>query len=164
MVSVIARNPYRLHDAAARLPRPPAGSLNLIALDYHDTPALRAALEQAVRDHGPIEPAVCWIHGTAPEAPGVVAQYTGTPERPGRFFHVLGSVAADPSRPDPGRRAALERAGPILYREVIRGFVIDAGRSRWLTHREISQGVLEAIRADRPRSIVGTVTPWPARP
>src|SRR5690606_3732421 len=55
-------------------------------------------------------------------------------------------------------------AGPILYREVIRGFVIDAGRSRWLTHREISQGVLEAIRADRPRSIVGTVTPWPARP
>ncbi len=175
VVSVIARNRDRLQDLAARLHRPPGGEqaagggpwsgiINPIALDYRDTAALRAALQDAVRQHGPIELAVCWIHRTAPAAPAVVAAFTGTPERPGRFFHVQGSVAADPARAEPGQRAALEQAGPILYREVILGFVIEEGRSRWLTHREISEGVLEAIRADRPRFIVGTVRPWSARP
>ena len=52
----------------------------------------------------------------------------------------------------------------IQYRQVILGFVIEGGRSRWLTHAEISGGVLDAVRNDRLFSIVGTVEPWSLRP
>jgi hypothetical protein len=45
------------------------------------------------------------------------------------------------------------------------GFAIEPdGRSRWLTHDEISAGAAEALADARPLSIIGTVTPWSARP
>lgn len=52
----------------------------------------------------------------------------------------------------------------IRYRQVILGFVIEGGRSRWLTHQEISDGVLKAVHQDAAWSVVGTVEPWSMRP
>lgn len=105
-----------------------------------------------------------WIHGTAPAAPLAVARLVGEPDRPGRYFHVLGSASADPSRPDPERLAAFQALRNIRYREIILGFVIEGGVSRWLSHAEISAGVLAAVDADQPRTIIGTVEPWHRRP
>ena len=103
--------------------------------------------------------AVAWIRSDAPEAALAAARRTAGP-----FFHVLGSAAADPARPDPGRRARFEALPGLAYREVILGFVSEGGRSRWLTDEEISRGVLEAVAAGRPRAVVGVVEPWSARP
>jgi hypothetical protein len=47
---------------------------------------------------------------------------------------------------------------------VVLGFVLEAGKSRWLTNAEISDGVFAAIAAQAPHSIVGTVEPWSAKP
>ncbi|NUN53550.1 MAG: hypothetical protein HUU06_12290 [Planctomycetaceae bacterium] len=47
---------------------------------------------------------------------------------------------------------------------MILGFVREGDRSRWLTDAEIAAGVLGAIAADRPRTVVGVVEPWSARP
>ncbi|WCH45748.1 short-chain dehydrogenase [Lysinibacillus sp. OF-1] len=50
------------------------------------------------------------------------------------------------------------------YRQVQLGFIMENGQSRWLTHKEISQGVIDAIQYDRSINIVGTLQPWEQRP
>ncbi len=123
--------------------------INPLPLDYHDAAALAQALRRAVGHYGPIQLAVCWIHSSAPEALQTVAAE-------------LGSAAADPTRLP---RPALDELPPtVSYRQVILGFQIEGNRSRWLTHREISQGVLQAIEDDAEYRVVGVVRPWEMRP
>lgn len=150
VVSVVARR-------ADRFP-----GIHPLPVDYHDAAALAEALRRAVEQHGPIRLAVCWIHSTAPRALETVAAELGRSGEPCRLFHVRSSASADPTRlPKP----ALEALPPnVAYREVILGFQIEGGRSRWLTHREISQGVLQAIADDAPHRVVGVVHPWERRP
>ncbi len=153
-VTVLARGTQRLEELAAANPRVfPA------ACDYAEREALEATLEAAVRARGHPALAVAWIHSGAPSAPVIVARSVR-----GRFFHVLGSTAADPSLPDPGRRAAFEALPGLSYHEVILGFLQEGALPRWLTDAEIASGVLGAIRVGAPRTVVGAVTPWEARP
>ncbi|MED4701280.1 hypothetical protein P9436_19755 [Lysinibacillus capsici] len=42
--------------------------------------------------------------------------------------------------------------------------MMEEGHARWLTHEEISQGVIVAIQQDPPIHIVGTLQPWAKRP
>jgi hypothetical protein len=153
-VTVVARGARRLEAL-----RDASGSVHPARADWRDPAGFRAALDDAVAARGPFEVAVCWVHADAPEAALDAARRVR-----GRFFHVLGSAAADPSRPDPGRRARFEAIPGLSYHEVILGFVVEGGGSRWLADGEISTGVLAAVAAARPRSVVGTVEPWTARP
>ncbi len=161
--SVVARGRERLlalRDEAEGLD----GSIRPIPVDYRDSGALRAELLSAVRSAGPIRLAVCWIHSTAPEAPGVVAEVLRRQSTPCRYFRVRGSPARDPSVPD-SHDALLHGMGPpLLYRRVILGFRRDDGGSRWLTDSEMASGVIEAVRGDSERTMVGTTEPWSARP
>jgi len=78
---------------------------------------------------------------------------------PWQLFHVLGSRS---------NLDELLRTVPVpaccIYHQVQLGFVIEGDRSRWLTHSEISGGVIEAIRGGLPRHVVGTLEPWSRRP
>lgn len=81
-----------------------------------------------------------------------------------RFVHVRSSVSRDPTRaPDdlPSRFLALPR---VTYQQVVLGFIIEREMSRWLTHSEICTGTLSAIDGGAELTIVGTVSPWSARP
>ncbi len=100
-------------------------------LDYGDTETLREALARATASRGPIELAVGWIHTDAPEAPGAIAEALA----PGaRFVQVFGT-----------RVWPLERVPVhVVRRQVLLGSV----DGRWLTHEEISAGVLS--RSTRP--------------
>ena len=80
-------------------------------------------------------------------------------------MQVLGSAHGDPSHPERLKEMAEAADGfPIDYQAVVLGFVMDAGRARWLTNDEISNGVFAAIASAAPLSIVGTVEPWSAHP
>lgn len=50
------------------------------------------------------------------------------------------------------------------YREIILGFKIERGRSRWLTNAEISTGAIDAVMAGRKKTVIGVTEPWDARP
>lgn len=129
--------------------------------DYYDEVGFSTALDTAVAASGPVDLAVTWIHTLKIAAPRQVAEKTR-----GRMFQVLGSAAADPARPevlDLGRAVA-DGLPDCRLRQVILGFVVEPGRSRWLTDADISGGVLEAIRADRPLSVIGRTEPWSDRP
>ena len=157
-VSVVGRDEHRL----AYLAKAAAGIAPL-PVDYRDGGLLEAALLRARRDRGPIERAVCWFHTTAPEIPLAVARHVEE-----TYCHVLGSAAADPSSPavlDQWRTSFADLLPRLDYRIVVLGFVIEPdGRSRWLTHDEISAGAAKALAGAAPLSIIGTVTPWPSRP
>lgn len=109
-----------------------------IQVDYRDTAALEGVLARATESRGPLELALCWIHTDAPEAPGVIAEALA----PGaRLVQVFGT------RVWPLERPPLH----IAYRQVLLG----SHEGRWLTHEEISAGVLAAVDADRPVWVVG---------
>jgi hypothetical protein len=159
--SVIARSRGPLDELAADS----GGRIRPIALDYRHTDELVRALDQAAAAHGPIELVVAWIHAVAPDAPLVVARAAAAGgQHRVDYFHVLGSAADDPSQPDPERRTRFEAVARVAYHEVILGFVVEGGSSRWLTDDEIAGGVLEAIDRSAPRWVVGTTRPWSARP
>jgi hypothetical protein len=144
---------------ARRTRRTPPGTTG-IPVDYRDT----QAFEEAVRAAGPFDVAVVWIHSVAPAAPDALARVLTESGTPARYVHVLGSAAADPSRPDPGRRAHFQAQDGLRYEEVILGFVHDGKRARWLTNDEIATGVLAAVDKPSPRTVVGAVEPWNQRP
>ena len=161
-VSVVARTErdlQQLKTDATRLP----GDIHPLRLDYCDVSALEYGLHEAVRLHGPVYNAVCWIHSDATDATAVLAE-TLTESSPGcRLFHVCGYEAADPSlTADPYE--TLRNVPDLLYRRVVLGFVVDGGRSRWLKDIEIGAGVIRALEQDLDHSVVGTVTPFDAHP
>ncbi len=162
-VTVIARRRNGLRKLAADAAHLPA-SVHALALDYRDSGALRDALMDAQARFGPLALAVCWIHSTAPDGPQVVASCAGLAQADGGrcdFLHVVGSASADPSRDADDQR--IEMAG-VRYRQVILGFVLEGGGSRWLTNGEISKGVIAAVDSGDARSIVGVVRPWERKP
>jgi NAD(P)-dependent dehydrogenase (short-subunit alcohol dehydrogenase family) len=156
-ISVIARDRDRL-DQLART----ATGIAPLPLDYHDAGLLEKALLRARQDRGPIERAVCWFHTETTEIPLAVARHVD-----GIYCHLLGSAAADPSRPavlHQWRQSFAVFPG-LAYRIAVLGFMIEpGGQSRWLTHEEISAGAAEALAGTKPLSIIGTVKPWSARP
>ena len=119
---------------------------------------------------------------SVPRAQGIIARLANKAAgEPGaircRFFRVLGSAAGDPARLRLGKEAEFKAEGTrtieaafhqsldrIAYREIILGFRIESGVSRFNTHEEIRSGVIEAIERDLPESIVGVVTPWEMNP
>lgn len=149
-VSVLSRNEKRIRAISS--------AIEPIACDYNDGVALSEALSQIAAP----DLVVAWIHGRAPHARRAFAESLVAD---GRFVHVLGSAHADPAHPD--RLGEMEKAVeglPIDYQAVVLGFVVENGKSRWLTNAEISDGVLAAIASEVPHSIVGTVEPWSAKP
>ena len=158
VVSVVARGHRRL-DELALLASGGGGDLNALRLDYSDADRLGDALAGAQDSHGPFDLALGWIHGTVPEAPRQVIRALRVGAT---FWHVLGSAAADPTAVADDRR--LHPPEGVRYHQVILGFVVEGGRSRWLTNDEISAGVLDALRGAARCHVVGTVRSWSARP
>ena len=108
------------------------------AADYRKENELREALARAKQSRGPIELAVCWIHTDAPKAPRFVAESLAPGARLVQLFGTRVWPLAD---------VPLH----VAYRQVLLG----STGGRWLTHEEISAGVLEAVDADRPVHVVG---------
>ena len=168
VVSVIARDPTKLAALAAEAAGLP-GRVNPLALDYGDDERLRHAIMQAIAEYGPLVLAVTWIRPEAPRALDIVAACAdsgggeGAPARC-RFFRILGSAAADPALRRSGRGARYRAREGLAYREIILGFRIEGGRSRWNSNTEIAAGVIEAIERDLPEYVVGVVRPWEMNP
>ena len=162
-VSVVARDARQLaklrDDAEAR-----GGVVRPVCVDYGDAAAFEFELVESIRHLGPHSLAVVWTHASAPDAPFAVARRLAATGARTDYFHVLGSASADPSRPDDRRSEFFAAFHGVAYHEVVLGFVVEPGGSRWLTDGEISAGVLRAVAARAPRTIVGVVEPWSSRP
>ena len=181
IVSVMARR----QDELTKLERDAvgvSGRINPIACDYSDSTALRHAIDSSIATEGPFALVVAWTREAVPRAQGIIARLANQAvEKSGatscRFFRVLGSLAGDPARLRIGKDAEFKAEGTrtleaafhhtldrIAYREIILGFRIEGGVSRWNTPEELQSGIIEAIERDLPESIVGVLTPWEMNP
>jgi NAD(P)-dependent dehydrogenase (short-subunit alcohol dehydrogenase family) len=149
-VSVLARNEKKIRAIAP--------AIDPIACDYNDGVALSEALSQIEAP----DLVVVWMHGRAPQARRALAECV---QAEGRIVQVLGSAHGDPAHPERlAEIAKLADSLPVDQQVVVLGFVIENGKSRWLSNAEICDGVLAAIASEQPVAIVGTVEPWLAKP
>jgi hypothetical protein len=136
--------------------------------DYSDPERFRAALRRARHEVRPFRLAVLWVHSPSRDvALPIVAEALADDAV---VVDVRSSAAADPTREQPPPPSVLA-AAPRDYRPVVRGFIDGPAGPRWLTHQEISDGVLAAARALAPPAAhddrgwsVGRVRPWHDRP
>jgi CheY-like chemotaxis protein len=153
-VTVVARGRARLQRLAAQNP-----NIHPLVLDYFDDAVFDAGLAAAAERLGPFSRCVAWMHDDSKtRALRIAGQVRDV------YCEVLGSASADPAKPEAlAEWQALFPAAPRLRLAVL-GFVVEGGSARWLTNDEISTGVGRAMNSEDPVTIVGTVTPWSARP
>ncbi|AMV10229.1 short-chain dehydrogenase [Geobacillus thermoleovorans] len=156
-VSVIARRYARMKQLIDRAG--PMASINPLLVDYRDQEAFCSLISRSIQKNGTFALIIAWVHTDGTQALSTVIQKNSGHPGSWRLFHVLGS-RADPAE------AKSELCLPVacLYRQVQLGFVVEKHGSRWLTHQEISGGVIDAIRRDAPFHLVGTLEPSKKRP
>ena len=140
-----------------------------MSCDYGDPQRLGSVLEEAIRERGRPELTIAWMREDALEglhaAARVLEEARVEEGRAGpcRLVHVLPSAARSPVVRK-RYRDEFDRFGSIQYRQVVLGFVIDEGISRWLTDTEISDGVLRSLELQASEFVVGRVHPWSRSP
>lgn len=115
---------------------------------------------EALAENGEVDLVLAWVHGIAPHAVQTIMDEVNRRQaKKWRLVHVKGS-----SRSKEAIEKKEKANGSCIYQEVFLGFIVEESRSRWLTHEEISRGTIEAIENKTSRHLIGTLTPWDARP
>lgn len=156
-VTVIGRNPQKLKRLTDQ-----HSNLFGVSANYRHADDFARQLDKIMREQGAARLVVAWIHD---DQERVIRQTAEAIERAGgpghswSLYHVLGSSS---------NLDELMLTVPVpencAYHQIQLGFVIEGGRSRWLTHQEISGGVIECIKTGSKRHLVGTLEPWSKRP
>ncbi|ESU31629.1 hypothetical protein G3A_15650 [Bacillus sp. 17376] len=147
-VSVIGRNPEKmnllLEKGLAHYRITP------MLVDYRNDEELRNHIKSFQEKNGKIDLVVAWIHSIAANALNIIIEEINVDNQNWSLFHILGSSA---DLNEIKRRTVLSG---YKYHQVQLGFINQNGFSRWLTHEEISNGVINSILKDKPLSIIGT--------
>lgn len=153
-VSVIGRNPEKIQ----RLVEQDPARITPVLVDYTNKEALEARLLHIQQKNGPVCLVVAWIHSDGPAViPCLIDSLPRDSEW--RLFHVNGSSA---NLEEIKAKAVVPPH--VHYHQIQLGFKLENGQSRWLTHEEISGGVIEALQEERAVQLVGTLTPREKRP
>eukprot|EP00130_Batrachochytrium_dendrobatidis_P008359 XP_006683234.1 hypothetical protein BATDEDRAFT_28789 [Batrachochytrium dendrobatidis JAM81] len=130
-----------------------------ILVNYTNNNELQEKVRHTIKQNGSIDIVVAWIHSNAEEALPIIVEEVSKQRNEWDLFHVLGSSS---------NLETIKRKTRVpkncVYHQMQLGFVIKGVHSRWLTHQEISNGVMEAIEARKQVFTVGVVEPWEKRP
>lgn len=129
-----------------------------LALDWNVPDRFLAEIERHIAATEPSELTIAWIHDDllALRLAAALAR-TGYPMR---FFHVIGSARTNPKHIADTLLHGLKLSPNMRYHQVILGAHTSGGQTWWLTHQEISAGVLQAVEEEQVQRIVGDVDNW----
>ncbi|MDQ0352074.1 hypothetical protein J2R98_001908 [Alkalibacillus filiformis] len=155
-VSVIGRTEEKMEQVTRG-----QSNVNAILADYRYEEQLMSKLQEAQRLNGPFDLVIAWVHNVAGKDPLSVIIKSVNNNKEWSLFHVTGSRANLEQIRD-----SIKVPSHCRYSQVQLGFMIDelSSRSRWLTHEEISKGVIDAINKQKDRYIIGQLEPWDQRP
>lgn len=154
-VSVIGRDEVKLENVKRESATPE--SITCLPLDYHNDGDVKLAIKSTIERNGPITLVVAWIHSSAKDALSFICREVDSSSETYSVFHILGSKALRmPAQKIGGTRCS--------YHRIILGFILEDTYGRWLTHEEISDGVIKGIESKCDEWIVGCVEPWELRP
>jgi NAD(P)-dependent dehydrogenase (short-subunit alcohol dehydrogenase family) len=116
---------------------PDGGTARWVEANWADPKELAARAERVLG--GPADLLVAWVHSTA--RPSVLRAVAPLLAEGAPVVEVHGSASANPvdGCPDP-----IIEDHPT--QQVVLGYVMQHGRTRWLTHAEIADGVLAAVQ------------------
>jgi len=100
-----------------------------------------------------IELIVSWIHSTAPRALQTLLNMVEEEGQPFHVYHVLGSKA---NLSEIKKNLYLSEL--CTYHQVQLGFKKEGHSLRWLSHDEISQGVIDSIKEKKEVNTIGTLS------
>ncbi|PFV81287.1 short-chain dehydrogenase [Bacillus sp. AFS059628] len=154
-VSIIGRDEVKLENVKRESAIPE--SITCLSLDYHNEDDVKLAIKSTIEQNGPITLVVAWIHASAKETLSLICRELDLSSETCSVFHILGSKAS---------RMTVHKIGGTRcsYHRIILGFILDGTYGRWLTHEEISDGVIKGIESKCDQWIVGRVEPWELRP
>lgn len=130
-----------------------------LLVDYTNSTAFREKLNWTIKQNGPIDLVVAWVHSIGKNALHIVKDELSESGQNWRLFHITGS-SSDLSK----IKKELTIPPNCSYHQIQLGFIVENSSSRWLTHKEISAGVIDAIKNNWKRKVVGVVEPWEKRP
>ncbi|PFJ15768.1 short-chain dehydrogenase [Bacillus cereus] len=155
LVSIIGRDEVKLENVkrASSVPE----NITCLPLDYHNDADVTLSIKSAIEKNGPITLVVAWVHSSAKHALSLICKEIELSSETYSLFHILGSKAS---------RMTAQKIGGIQcsYHRVILGFILENTYGKWLTHEEISNGVIKGIKSKCDEWIVGGVEPWELRP
>lgn len=129
------------------------------AVDVRDTPALRAALDEAISARGPFDLALVY----APTAPATSMEaIAGRAE--GRLIYVLTTEWGAPETDRAERDAWAPDGAGNLTQRVTLGWTYGVEGARWHTPEEVGPATLDALEHRASETTLGTLRPWSDRP
>ena len=131
MATVVQRNPETCHP---------------LIVDYRKEEALSSALQRAVQQNGPFDQVIAWVHRDSRTAIQLILNHAET----AAVIHILGSRANSEYE-----KSSLCINEHQLYRQVQLGKIHEKESTRWLTHEEIVEGVIRAIKYPTDYQLVG---------
>lgn len=162
-VSVLARK-----KAGFEILKKEAGSsskrLNFLETDYNNYIELTKSLISASLEHGEITLAVLWIHSAVKLARVITAKVINETSLGCDLYEVSGSLDPDEENKVKSRGDEFSEFSNINYHSITLGFVLEPAGQRWLSDKEISDGVLFAIRNGLKSHQVGVTKPIEKRP
>lgn len=155
--SVLARNRERLKSLESNTTK---SGLNLVSLDYKNIEAVKDEIKVAIKRNGAIDMVIAWIHSDAPKAiPKILQEINSNQKDPFRFFHIKGS-----SHNLKSIQSRIALPNNCIYHAIQLGFIVEGQTSRWLTHDEISDGIISAIKQEKEVTVIGQLEPWDMKP
>lgn len=131
MASIVQRNPETCHP---------------LIVDYREEEALSNALQRAVKQRGPFDRVIAWVHRGSGRAMQLILDHSETSE----VIHILGS-RANPEY----EKSSLYINEHQLYHQVQLGKIHEKESTRWLTQEEIVEGIIHAIKYPTDYRLVG---------
>ncbi|MGA3600125.1 short-chain dehydrogenase [Lysinibacillus agricola] len=147
-VSIIARNSDRMKDLIKQTDLD--SHITPLFVDYSNHDELQKKVHETINKNGDIDIVVAWIHSNASNALKIIAKEVSISKSEWELFHVLGS-SSDLNRI---KREVTMPTG-CSYHQL--EFIIEGARSRWLTNKEISDGVIEAIKKRNKILTIGQI-------
>ncbi len=131
----------------------PPNSIFPLITDY-DTENVFDEVNNAMRERGPFDLIISWTPNYS-VLEGICQMNHAA--KSFRLFHVKGSRRYFEDEP-------IQILSKCNYRKVFLGFVMEDSGSRWLTHDEIANGVIQQIATDKIEGIIGQIHPYEVRP
>lgn len=156
-VSIIARDAEKMKQLQKEASS--SSQVTPLLVDYRNNDKLIEKLKLTIKQNGEINIVVAWIHSIAENALQSIISEVSKESNSWELFHILGSGSNLEEI-----KKKLAAPSSIAYYQVQLGFKTAGSQSRWLTHREISEGVIENIKKKKQVLIVGQVEPWGIRP
>lgn len=156
-VSIVARKPERMEELMSKTVS--SEKITPLFVNYRNEEKLQEKINGTIKKNGNINIVVAWIHSIAENALPIIINEVAKSQNEWELFHILGSS----TDLDEIQQKTIV-PNNCLYHQVQLGFVIEGNHSRWLTNKEISNGVIEAIKGKRQVLTVGQLEPWEDRP